>query len=93
MVVMSLAARSEGGAMSGLLNLSRNLGLISGAALIGAIFASATGTAELATAPPEGVAAGMRTSFAVAAGLAAAALAALGAIGAMRVAGLSPRHG
>lgn len=51
------------GVVSGLLNLSRNLGRITGAAALGAVFAAAAG--DLA-ASPAAVATGMRTTFAVA---------------------------
>ncbi len=52
--------------MSGLLNLSRNLGLITGASAMGAVFATAASTIDVTTAPPDAVATGMRTTFAVA---------------------------
>ena len=57
------------GVISGLLNLSRNLGLITGASVMGAVFAFAS-----AGVGPDSVAAGMRVTFAVAAGLVVAAL-------------------
>jgi MFS family permease len=63
------------GVISGMLNLSRNLGLITGASVMGAVFAWASATADLTTAQPEAVAAGMRITFAVAAGLIVVALA------------------
>jgi hypothetical protein len=53
--------------MSGLLNLSRNLGLITGASVMGAVFAAASSTVDIATASPDAVATGMRVTFAVAA--------------------------
>ncbi|MCC2643077.1 MAG: Major facilitator superfamily transporter, putative tetracycline resistance protein, partial [Nitrospira sp.] len=55
------------GVMSGLLNLSRNLGLITGASVMGAVFAAASSTVDIATASPDAVATGMRVTFAVAA--------------------------
>ena len=61
--------------MSGMLNLSRNLGLVTGASVMGAVFALASGAADIATARPEAVAAGMRITFAVAGALMAGALA------------------
>jgi Na+/melibiose symporter-like transporter len=73
-VMMDVRA-DQRGVISGMLNLSRNLGLISGAAVMGALFALASGTADISTAPPEAVAAGMGITFAVAAGLIVAALA------------------
>jgi MFS family permease len=69
MVVMTRVAHEESGAMSGMLNLSRNLGLISGASVMAAIFAGAAGTDNLAPAAGESIAAATRTSFAVAAAL------------------------
>ncbi|MFS2179081.1 MFS transporter [Rhizobium pisi] len=62
------------GVISGMLNLSRNLGLITGASVMGAVFALASAS-DIAMARPKAVASGMRTTFAVAAALIAAALA------------------
>lgn len=53
------------GMMSGLLNLSRYLGLMTGACAMGAVFAFATGTAHIETAPAQNVAVGMHATFAV----------------------------
>lgn len=72
--VMSNVAPDQRGAISGLLNLSRNLGLITGASAMGAVFAIASGTADLAAARPEAVAIGMRVTFAVAMALLVIAL-------------------
>lgn len=78
--IMSTVGAGQRGMISGLLSLSRNLGLISGASLMGAVFALASGTHELKTARASSVAIGMRITFAVAAALiAAAAAVALGA--------------
>jgi predicted MFS family arabinose efflux permease len=55
------------GVTSGLLNLSRNLGLITGASVMGAVFALGAGTTNIMTARPESVAAGMQLTFTVAA--------------------------
>ncbi|MDB5526633.1 MAG: major facilitator superfamily 1 [Rhizobium sp.] len=63
------------GVMSGLLNLSRNLGLITGASVMGAVFALASATIEITTARPGAVASGMQITFAVAAMLIVVALA------------------
>ena len=63
------------GVISGMLNLSRNLGLITGASVMGAVFALATGTPDITATHPEAVAAGMRITFAVAAALVVIALA------------------
>lgn len=62
------------GVISGMLNLSRNLGLITGASVMGTVFAFASGTADVTTARPEAVAGGMRITFAVAALLIVVAL-------------------
>lgn len=63
------------GAISGLLSLSRNLGLITGASAMGAVFAFAAGTNNTTTVDPDAVAAGMRITFAAATILMVAALA------------------
>ena len=68
-------APARRGTVSGLLGLSRNLGLIVGAAGLGALFAHGAGLSDAQTAAPTMVAAGMRTTFLVAAGLMLAALA------------------
>jgi hypothetical protein len=57
------------GVISGLLNLSRNLGLITGASAMGAVFALATATVDITAAEPPAVASGMRITFAIAGGL------------------------
>jgi MFS family permease len=61
--VMADVAANQRGVISGMLNLSRNLGLITGASLMGAIFAAAGGAVS-----------GMHVTFGVAAGLVALAL-------------------
>jgi MFS family permease len=65
-VVMANVQPEQRGVVSGLLNLSRNLGLITGASAMGAVFALASATADITTARPEAVASGMRMTFAVA---------------------------
>jgi MFS family permease len=72
--VMADVAADQRGVVSGLLNLSRNLGLVTGSAVMGSVFALAVGGADFAEASPESVAGGMRTTFAVAAGLIGGAL-------------------
>lgn len=64
--VMTNTRPKERGVVSGLLNLSRNLGLITGASAMGAVFAAAASTIDITTAPPDAIATGMRTTFAVA---------------------------
>ena len=73
--VMADVPADRRGVISGLLNLSRNLGLVTGASVMGAVFAFASSASDIATAPPEAVAGGMRITFAVAGGLIVAALA------------------
>ena len=73
--VMSDIAPDQRGVISGMLNLSRNLGLVTGASVMGAVFALASATTDIATARPESVATGMRITFAVAAVLIVVALA------------------
>lgn len=63
------------GVMSGLLNLSRYLGLITGASLMGAVFILAVAAGDITTARPEAVAAGLRITFAFATALIVGALA------------------
>ena len=73
--VMADVSLDQRGVSAGMLSLARNLGLVTGASFMGAVFARATGTAGLMTAPPGAVAAGMRVTFAVAAALMAGAIA------------------
>jgi hypothetical protein len=71
--------------MSGMLNLSRNLGLITGASVMGAVFALGSATPDITAAGPEAVGIGQQITFAVAAILIALALAI--AVGSRAVAG------
>ena len=73
--VMTEIRPDQRGVTSGMLNLSRNLGLITGASVMGAVFALASATIDITTARPEAVATGMRITFAVAAILIVVALA------------------
>ncbi|MEB2518276.1 MFS transporter [Pseudomonas sp. YuFO20] len=57
------------GVVSGLLNLSRNLGLVTGASAMGAVFALASKAVDIGTAQPQAIASGMRTTYLVALGL------------------------
>ncbi|MEO8275038.1 MAG: MFS transporter [Thermoanaerobaculia bacterium] len=65
----------ERGVRSALLSLSRNLGLITGSAGLGAIFAWASSASDISSASPAAVAFGMRVTFATSASLMFAALA------------------
>ncbi|HEU0098859.1 MAG TPA: MFS transporter [Allosphingosinicella sp.] len=73
--VMAEVAAERRGLFSGLLNLSRNLGLITGASAMGAVFAAASGAGDVAAAAPAAVAAGLRATFAAGAVLALLAIA------------------
>ena len=73
--VMADVQSDQRGVISGMLNLSRNLGLITGASVLGAVFALASASVDMATARPEAVASGLRITFAVALVLIAFALA------------------
>jgi len=65
--VMANASLTERGVVSGMLNLSRNLGLVTGASAMGAVFAWGTGSADIVSAEPQVLAAGMHATFAAAA--------------------------
>lgn len=77
-VMLQIEAQQRG-VVSGLLGLSRNLGLITGASVMGAVFAFGTASEDILQAQPEAIAQGMRLTFAVAAGLILLALV-LGAV-------------
>jgi len=84
-VRVSTHSRSKSGAASAcalratadsnLLNLARNLGLVTGAAAMGAVFAHAAGASDITAAPPAAVAAGLQVTFMAAAALIVVALA------------------
>ncbi len=61
--VMTDINPNQRGVISGMLNLSRNLGRITGASLMGAVFAFASATSNITTAHHEAVATGMRVTF------------------------------
>ncbi|MGA0565434.1 MFS transporter [Ancylobacter sp. VNQ12] len=67
-------AKDRRGTVSGLLGLSRNIGLIAGASAMGAAFAFGVGTEELARATPMAIASGMRLTFLLAAAMMLAAI-------------------
>lgn len=64
--VVTSVEPSQRGVVSGLLNLSRNLGLITGASLMGAVFAVGSGTADIASAGVGAIVTGAHMAFAVA---------------------------
>jgi len=72
--VMRDVAPDQRGVVSALLNLSRNLGLITGASVLGAVFSLTSGSHRVATSHATAVATGMHFTFAVAAGLVVLAL-------------------
>lgn len=72
--VMQAAQPDQRGVISSMINLSRNLGLITGTSVMGAVFAFALETTDIQSATGESVASGMRTTFAVAATLTVIAL-------------------
>jgi MFS family permease len=57
------------GTAAGLLGLSRNIGLIAGASAMGAVFAFGAGNGALSNATASAIAAGMRLTFLLAAGM------------------------
>jgi MFS family permease len=71
--IMARAPQSQRGLVSGLLGLSRNLGLITGASAMGAVFAFGSRGIRALNLEP-GPASGLQVTFAVAALLGAAAL-------------------
>ena len=72
-VVLSASDDTQG-VVSGMLGLSRNLGLIMGSSAMGAIFVMASGTSDIALADSLSVADGFQTAFRFAGGLAVVAL-------------------
>jgi MFS family permease len=73
--VMQHAGPDARGVVSGTLGLSRNLGLVTGACVMGAVFALGAGASDITTAPRDSVARGMRISYVLAAALVALAFA------------------
>jgi MFS family permease len=73
--LMTTAGPRDRGAIAGMLGLGRNLGLIAGAWAMGIVFAWAVDTGDAATASSDVVAAGVRVTFRVSAGLITAAVA------------------
>lgn len=65
---------TQRGTVSGVLTLSRNVGLIAGASIMGMIFAFGAGTSDLSHASPTAIAIGMQLTFVVATGLVVIAL-------------------
>ncbi|WP_210495370.1 MFS transporter [Patulibacter sp. SYSU D01012] len=87
--VMAGAPADGRGVAGGVLALTRNLGLITGASVMGAVFALAAGTSDVRSAAPAAVAQGTRVTFLVAVGLLTVAL---GLVLAARRVGAGPRR-
>lgn len=79
--------KDQRGTVSGLLSLSRNIGLIAGASVMGAIFAFGVGTSDFSDTTPVAIAAGMRLAFLLGGGLMIVAI----AIAFGQLPGLTPR--
>ncbi|WP_211264015.1 MFS transporter [Streptosporangium amethystogenes] len=86
--VMKDVSPHQRGLLSGTLNLSRNLGLMTGASVMGAVFVFAAGASDVSTATSAEVARGTHWTFAVAALLVAFGLAVV--LGLWRRAGSHP---
>jgi len=67
--IMSGIRPDQRGVISGMLSLSRSVGLVTGASVMGAVFALASATTDITQAEPEAVATGMRMTFVMAAAL------------------------
>ncbi|GLQ98060.1 MFS transporter [Dyella mobilis] len=74
-LIMADVRADERGVVSGLLSLSRNLGLITGASVMASVFAFASAMSGIASAHAAAAAIGMHAAFAVATVLIVAALA------------------
>ena len=68
-IVMRAAPDAQRGMVSGLLGLSRNLGLLTGASAMATLFGLLVGTEQIATASPGSIGVAFTTVFLVAAGL------------------------
>ncbi len=73
--VMGNIQPNQRGVVAGMLGLSRNLGLITGASVMGTVFALGSATTEIATAHSVAIGLGMRITFMVASALVFVALA------------------
>ena len=67
--------KDQRGTASGLLNLSRNIGLIVGASVMGGVFAFGAGTSDFTNTTPGAIAVGMRLTFLLGFGLMIVAIA------------------
>jgi EmrB/QacA subfamily drug resistance transporter len=73
--VMRSLRSDQRGVVSGMLSLSRHLGLVTGASVMGAVFALASASNDFTKASPEAVQTGMRSTYTAAATLVLAAIA------------------
>lgn len=73
-MAMANVPDSERGAVSGLLGLSRNLGLVGGASVMGAVFSFGAGTGSIEAAAPGAIGNGMQLTFMIAGASMVAAL-------------------
>lgn len=73
--VMVAAPAAQRGVLSGLLGLSRNLGLLTGASVMATIFTTLLGTGQIAEAPTADIDTAFTVSFLISAGLTALAMA------------------
>ena len=73
--VMVAAPAAQRGVLSGLLGLSRNLGLLTGASVMATIFTALLGTGQIAEASTAGIGTAFTASFLISAGLTAVAMA------------------
>nr|WP_218192035.1 MFS transporter [Pseudomonas sp. Irchel s3b6] len=78
-LIMGGVSAQQRGVIAGLLSLSRNLGLITGAAFMGAVFALGSGVSDLTSAQLQAIGTGMQITFAVAVVLIMVALVIAGA--------------
>lgn len=62
-MVMADVSADQRGAVSGLLGLSRNIGLISGASVMGAVFSAGVGSTAIEEAAEAAIVDGLRITF------------------------------
>jgi EmrB/QacA subfamily drug resistance transporter len=74
-VIMTGILPQDRGVISGMLSLSRNLGLVTGASAMGAVFSFASAATDMTASLPQAVATGMHVTFGLAAVLIIGALA------------------
>ncbi|AUW60512.1 MFS transporter (plasmid) [Sphingobium sp. SCG-1] len=85
-MIMAQASPDQRGVNSGLLNLARNLGLITGTSVMGAVFAYGV-AGDVVTASPVAIGVGLRMTFAMASLLVVLAMAMMRGLGRVRTLG------